>query len=121
MSTGADDARSNSGNSSLWLRAGLWHPLLFVLPWVTLCRILAERSGSDLDDVAWGLWVIPLSAIVSFITTAVMAARGPLTTAERLLMVLLGLIASAIAFVLGLFAWWQAAELACHGAYECPL
>jgi hypothetical protein len=36
------------------------------------------------------------------------------------LIVLLGLIASVVALVLGELAWMQAAEVACHGRYECP-
>jgi spore maturation protein SpmA len=68
----------------------------------------------------WGFWVISLSTIASFITTAVMAVRRPLTTADRVLIVLLGLIASVVAFVVRILAWLQAAEVACRGGYECP-
>jgi hypothetical protein len=106
--------------SDVWLRAGLLHPALFVAPWVGLCLVLAARSGSDINDVAWGFWVIPLGAVASFITTAVMAARQSLTTAERVLIVLLGLLASGAAFVLGFVGWFHAADVACHGGYECP-
>jgi hypothetical protein len=106
--------------SNPWVRAGLLHPALFVAPWVGLCLLLAARSGSDIDDVAWGFWVIPISATASFVTTAVMSARQPLTTAARVSIVLLGLIASGSAFVLGFVGWFQAADVACHGGYECP-
>jgi hypothetical protein len=85
-----------------------------------VCVDQAERSGSDVANVAWGFWVIPPGAIASFITSGVMAARHPLTTADRVLIVLLALIASAVALVLGELAWLQAAEVACHGGYECP-
>jgi hypothetical protein len=107
--------------SNVWLRAGLLHPALFVAPLVGLCLVLAARSGSNIDDVGWGFWVIPMSAIASFITTVVMAARHPISTVDRVLIVLLGLNASGVALVLGFLGWLEAAEIACHGAYECPL
>ncbi|MCW3050810.1 MAG: hypothetical protein JWO74_5094 [Solirubrobacterales bacterium] len=53
-------------------------------------------------------------------TTAVMVVRRPLATAERVGIVLLGVIASAVAFLVGILAWLHAAEVACHGGYECP-
>jgi hypothetical protein len=87
---------------------------------VVLCLDQAAHSGSDINDIAWGFWVISLSAIASFITTAVMVVRRPLVTAERVGIVLLGVIASAVAFVVGILAWLHAAEVACHGGYECP-
>jgi hypothetical protein len=105
---------------NLWLRAGLLHPALYVGPWVAFCLLLAARPGSGPNDVDWGFWVIPLSALASFITTVVMAARRPLTTAERLIIVLLGLIASGVALKLGFDGWLHAEEIACHGGYECP-
>jgi hypothetical protein len=70
--------------------------------------------------VSWGLWVIPFSAIVSFIGTVVMVADRPLDTRTRLLVVLLGLLGSGIALVLGLVGWLHVADIACHGGYECP-
>ena len=118
---GASSDRNPKWWRNVWWRAGLLHPALFVAPWVGLCLVLAARSGSDINDVAWGFWVIPLSAIASFITTAVMSARQPHTTAERVLIVILGLLASGAAFVLGFVGWLQAADMACHGGYECPL
>jgi hypothetical protein len=85
-----------------------------------LCVAQAERSGSDVADVSWGFWAIPPGAFASFIASAVMAARHPFTTADRVLIVLLGLVASVVAFVLGELAWLEAAVVACHGGYECP-
>src|SRR3954471_9616420 len=87
--------------SNVWLRAGLLHPGLFVAPWVGLCLLLANRSGSDSGDVAWGFSVIPLSAFGSFVATFVMAVRRPLPTTERVLLVLLGLVVGGVALVLG--------------------
>jgi hypothetical protein len=106
--------------SNVWLRAGLLHPVLFITPWMGVCLFLATRSGSHINNVAWGIWFIPLSAIASFITTAVMAARHPLTPANRVRLVLLGLLASGVALVLGFVGWFYAANVACHGGYECP-
>ena len=123
--TMADPKTSGNGArrwwSNVWLRAAVLHPALFVAPWAGVCLVLAALPGSDINDVARGFWVIPLCAIASFITTAVMAARPSLTTANRTLIVLLGLIASGAAFVLGYGAWFHAADVACHGGYECPL
>jgi hypothetical protein len=70
--------------------------------------------------VAWGFEVIPLGAFASFVVTAVMAARQSLTTVERVLVLLLGLVVSGVALVLGLLEWADAANVACHGTYECP-
>jgi len=106
--------------SNVWLRAGLLHPTLLVAPWVGLCLVLAAQAGSEINDLAWGFWVIPLGAMASFVTTAVMAARQSLTTGERILIVVLGLLASGAALVLGLVGWLEAAVVACHGRYECP-
>jgi hypothetical protein len=105
---------------NVWLRAGLLHPAFLVAPWVGLCLHLAAGDDSELNDVAWAFWVIPLSAIGSFIATAVMAARSPLTTRDRLLTVIVGLFGSGIALVLGFVGWFHAADVACHGRYECP-
>src|SRR4051812_50162937 len=72
------DRRTNrpSGRTwwrSVWVRAGLLHPAAFVGPWVGLSLLLAARAGSEINDVAWAFWVIPLSAVASFVTTVVMA------------------------------------------------
>jgi hypothetical protein len=104
----------------VWLRAGLLHPALFFAPWVGVCLVLAARSGSEIGDVAWGFWALPLGAIASFITTAVMSARQPLAAADRVLVLILGLLASGAALVLGFVGWVHAADVACHGGYECP-
>jgi hypothetical protein len=91
-----------------------------VAPWVGLCLLLATRPASDINDVAWGFWIIPLSAVGSFVLTALMAARARLTFAEGIAVAFLGLVASGAAFVLGVVGWIHAADLACHGRYECP-
>jgi hypothetical protein len=106
---------------SVWVRAGFLHPTAFVGPWVGLSLLLAARAGSEINDVAWAFWVIPLSAVASFVTTVVMALRQPLTTTHRIATVVVGLSASGSALILGFIGWLQAAEVACHGAYECPL
>ena len=106
---------------SVWVRAGFLHPAAFVGPWVGLSLLLAARTRSEINDVAWAFWVIPLSAVASFVTTVVMAVRQPVTTTQRIAIVVVGLIASGTALVLGFIGWLQAAEVACHGAYECPL
>jgi hypothetical protein len=106
---------------SVWVRAGFLHPAAFVGPWVGLSLLLAARAGSEINDVAWAFWVIPLSAVASFVTTVVMAVRQSVTATEGIAIVIVGLIASATALVLGFIGWLQAAEVACHGGYECPL
>jgi hypothetical protein len=120
LDPGTSSARRPRWWGNVWLRAGLLHPVVFVAPWVALCHLLAARSGSEIDDVAWGFEAIPLGAFASLVATAVMAARQPLTTVERVLVVLLGLVVSGVALVLGFREWVDAANLACHGTYECP-
>jgi hypothetical protein len=109
---------SRPGN--VWLRAGLLHPVLFVAPLVGLCLLLAALPHSDSNDVDWGFLAIPLAAVASLVTTALMAARRPLTGAQRVAVALLGLVASGIALVLGFYGWIVAAAIACHAGYECP-
>ena len=96
------------------------HPLLFVGPPVLLCLVIADRANSDGTQTGWGLLVIPACAMASLVTTVVMVARQPLPTVERLAIALVGLAASGAALVLGLMAWLHAANVACHGTYECP-
>jgi uncharacterized membrane protein YhaH (DUF805 family) len=111
----------NRACRKIWVRAGLLHPAVFVAPWVALCLLLADLPGSDIGDVDWGFLAIPIGALASFVTTAVMAVRRPLPLARRGLLVLLGLLASGVALVAGLYGWIVAADTACHGRYECPL
>jgi hypothetical protein len=106
---------------NIWVRASLLHPAAFVLPWVGLCLLLAARPGSDINDVAWGFWVIPLGAVASFVTTVAMGVRRPLTTTQRIAVAVVGLLASGAALIVGFIGWLQAAETACHGGYECPI
>jgi hypothetical protein len=70
--------------------------------------------------VDWGFVAIPLGAVVSVSTTTVMASRRPLKTTDRALVLLIGFIASLAALVFGMVAFFAAAEMACHGRYECP-
>jgi hypothetical protein len=105
---------------NVWLRAGLLHPVLFVGPCVGLCLLLAALPHSDSADVGWG-WLAILAAVVaSLVATAVTAARRPLTAPQRVLIALLGLVASGLALVLGLCGWIVAIALACHGGSDCP-
>jgi hypothetical protein len=120
LDPGTSSARRPRWWGNVWLRAGVLHPVLFVAPWAALCHLLAAREGSSLNDVAWGFEVVPLAALASFVATVVMTARQSLTTAERALAVLLGLVAGGVALVLGFLAWADAADVACHGRYECP-
>jgi hypothetical protein len=103
-----------------WLRAGLFHPVISVTPWVVVCVVLAHLPGSDVGDVSWGLWVIPFSAIAGLVGSVIMVADRPLSAGARLLVVLLGILGSGTALALGLVAWFHAAAVACHGGYECP-
>ena len=105
---------------NVWLRACLLHPALSVAPWVVLCEHLAARAGSDLNDIGWAFWVIPLSVAGGFVATAAMAARRPLSPAGRTVVVGLGVLASAGALFVGFVGWADAATAACHGRYECP-
>jgi hypothetical protein len=105
---------------NVWVRAGVLHPFLFVAPWVVLSAVVAAQPGSDLRYVGWGLFAIPLAAIASFVATVVMAARRALPPDDRWTVALLGLVASGVALVVGWYGWLQAAEVACHGGYECP-
>jgi hypothetical protein len=112
--------RRASWSGNVWLRAGLVHPVLFVAPWVGLCLLLAELPGSDSGDVGWGVLAIPIAAVASLVATGFMAARRPLTGAQRVAVALLGFLGSGLAFVLGAYGWLAAAVIACHGGYECP-
>ena len=47
------------------------------------------------------------------------AAKLP-TPRARTAAALLGVAAAAAAFVLGYGVWAEAADIACHGGYECP-
>ena len=109
---------SRRGNP--WLRAGLLHPLVLVGPLVGLFILIAHLPGSDRNDVSWGYLVIPVAALLSFAMTLSMAARRGLKGPELAGVVVFGFVASAAAFVLGEVGWFQAAEFACHGRYECP-
>jgi hypothetical protein len=109
-----------SWSGNVWLRAGLLHPVLFVAPWVGLCLLLAALPGSDIAHVGWGWVAIPVAAVASLVTTGFMAARRPLTGAQRVAVALLGLLGSGLALVLGVYGWILAAVIACHGRYECP-
>jgi len=102
------------------MRAGIIHPVFFVAPWVILCFLLASIPGSEVGAVAWGFWVIPLSAVASFVVTVRMAVRAEETAVTRLSLIGLGLLTSSAAFAAGFFAWFRIAEIACHGGYECP-
>jgi hypothetical protein len=104
-----------------WLRAALLHPVLFVLPWVVICLVLAWLPGSEFTDVDWGFRVIPLSAVAGFLTTVVMAARSPRPGSRQALIVCVGLIAGVVALICGMYGWLLAAETACHDTYECPI
>jgi O-antigen/teichoic acid export membrane protein len=105
--------------SNAWLRAGLLHPALFVAPWAILVLALATPAD-DTHAVNWAILVIPMGAAGSVLTTVAMAFGRPRRTSERVVLVLLGLVAGGVALVLGLMAWLHAAEIACAGRYECP-
>ena len=119
----ADDQTAPPGAQpwwhNLWLRAVLLHPLGFVLPPVALCLVLAAL-GSDDNAVDWGLWVVPVCAIASLVTTAAMVVRHGPTLVQRIGLLLLGAAASGGALCLGFYGWLAAAAIACHGGYECP-
>jgi hypothetical protein len=106
--------------SNVWLRAGVLHPVLGVLPWTVACLVLAQLPGSELDDIAWGLVAVVVGALLSVFATLVLATARPLRWQIRVLAVALGLVASAAAMVAGLYGWGAAAKVACHGRYECP-
>jgi len=105
---------------NLWLRAVVVHPVLFVGPLVAACYLLAGRDGSDLSAVDWGLAGIPLAAGASLFATVQVMLNRPLTRRTRALIIAVSVAVSVIAVVLGLLAWADAAETACHGRYECP-
>jgi hypothetical protein len=105
---------------NVWIRAGLLHPVGLVAPSVAACLVLAGGPASDVNDVAWGFWAVPLGAVASFVLTCGMAARRSLTVGERVGLVLLGFALGCTALVFGLTAWVHAAKVACHGRYECP-
>jgi hypothetical protein len=104
---------------NVWLRAALLHPTLGVAPWVVACLGIAQLPGSDIGDVSWGLWLAAFGALASFFATLVMVADRQLDKGTRFLVMPLGLLGSGIALVLGLLGWYQAAQVACHGGYEC--
>jgi hypothetical protein len=105
---------------NVWLRVGLFIPGLYVLPWALLALALAPGPDTDVGDVAWGFYVIPLASIVAAIRTIVFTVGRPLPGEDKALAILLGLFACACAFVLGMVIWFRAAVIACHGGYECP-
>lgn len=106
---------------SVWFRAAVLHPFALVAPLVLVCRLLAGREGSELSDVSWGLWLIQLAAVASFLWTRRLLARRELTPRTRALVTLAGAAGSAAGSVLGLLGWLAAADVACHGRYECPV
>jgi len=104
-----------------WLRAAVVHPIVFVAPWVAASFVMAARPNSDIGDVSFGFVLIPLGALASFLVTVVTLGRRQTGgRGHSAAVVLVGLLASAAAFVLGMSAWFAAAEVACHGHYECP-
>jgi hypothetical protein len=103
----------------VWRRALLFHPLLFVAPLVAVCLILAAMPGGNLDHVAWGVLAIPLGAVASFTATVVMAIRTPRPVVECVLLVLLGLVASATALIIGFLGLLWASDIACHYHNDC--
>ena len=117
-----DDLAAGSPSlwSDPWMRAGLIHPVFFVVPWVILAYLLASIPGSAIGSVAWAFWVIPLSALASFAATVRMVVRADGRAVRGLALVGVGLVASGAALAGGFWAWLRIAEIACHGAYECP-
>jgi hypothetical protein len=105
---------------NLWLRATVFHPTIFVAPWVLACLALAHRSGSDMGDIDWGFYAVPLGAVASLIATMAMALRSRQAALNRVLVVITGLFASGAGLVVGALGWFWAADVACHGRYECP-
>lgn len=112
------------GERSLWddprLQAGAIRPAGYVAPWLIACYVVAAIPGSTIGWVAWGLWIVPLAAISSFVVTVVRAARLDAPQRERVVVVLLGLLGSGVALAIGVRTWFAIAEIACHGGYECP-
>src|SRR3954452_20046703 len=119
------DRRTNrpSGRAwsrGVWVRAGFLHPAAFVGPWVGLSLLLGGRGERDQRR---GVGLLGHSA----------QRRGELRhyggdggasfrdchRGDRDRVVVL--IASATALVLGFIGWLQAADVACHGGYDCPL
>lgn len=92
------------------LRAALLPPLLLVASPVVLCLVLGERPGSDLNDVAWAFWIIPLSALMSFLATVGIAMTRQRRTADRLSTAFFGLLGSGTALAFGLALCTQSAE-----------
>jgi hypothetical protein len=104
-----------SALSEAWLRALVVYPALFVLPWLVPCVVVSVLPGSAIGDVAWGFYLGPLAAGATFVV-----ALLTLDVREFVEALGLALAGSAIALVVGLGGWFEAAQIACHGAYECP-
>jgi hypothetical protein len=117
----AGSGRFYALRANVWARAAIVHPLLCVSPWVVIAQLLARRDGSELTDISWALPVAELSALVSFVWTLATTIDRPLSRRARVGMTLVGMAGSFAAAVLGLIGWLDAADVACHGRYECPI
>lgn len=112
----ASDPRQLS--ERVWLRACVLHPLAFVGPWVVLFWLAAEASGSNGSPIVdYGIAVIPIAAVLSWVATIIMASRRRASA----LVIAAGAVASGVALVVGMIMWAASAEIACHGAANCPL
>jgi drug/metabolite transporter (DMT)-like permease len=105
-----------------WFRALVLYPLLFVGPWVALSWLLAEPEEDGLVAVLGvGFWGVIAGSFASLVAAVLVATRRPMPGRERVLLVVLGVLVSGAALVLGMVGWFQAAKYDCADQYECPI
>jgi hypothetical protein len=85
-------------------------------------NVVVQRLGSR--------WLAAFGGLCSAVGRVVFPARGSLgqryqrrgvgVLGYSAAVVIVGLLASGAAFILGFIGWFQAADMACHGGYECP-
>jgi hypothetical protein len=81
----------------------------------------ATWPGSEVSDLTvYGLWIV-LSPVASFALTIFMLGRVRRFSRQKAAIATLGFLASVAVAFLGAVIWWQAANIACHGGYECPI
>jgi hypothetical protein len=115
----SSDARM-SARRTAWIRALIVHPAVFVLPWLVPCIIVSRLSGSDLGDVSWGFYLVPVGAVGSFVASMTLADRRGPEAVDLFEILFLGFAGAAIALAVGVTGVMNALEVACHGQYECP-
>ena len=91
---------------NLWLRAGLFHPVIAILPAALVCLAFVEPGG---DRPAYGLWLLPLAAIVSIGWTIRFARLEP--RRRRMAAIGLAVLAAVIVWGMAGLAWLEVKDV----------